>query len=1165
MHGFTRSLLGLTLLLPLHLSPPLTGAEYDRDGDSVIDALDDFPDDATRWLAGTNPNGSDAGPGLEDTPDNMAGVHLLMDKARDRHIGGGHYGLSQGEIGFNAYTSSVDAAKRTAASLGTQPFDGMGITLNSAGEATGGPALGDGWVIHRLYYLGLARYLRPGTGAETRIRSFYKWLRWRGFSGESLANYRYMSATGNAFLLTRDLIPPEDHPYFLNCLWSVTYRDGSLRDLATTGVFHPQELEKLRNADVLRSCMQIVLGSILILPEDTHAQREVKLYYLAAYRRTIIWAAGSASGIAPFLKPDFSAHHHYSSYASAYSPYGAVALAGTIELFRSTPYQLADHHLEYLTGYARELFFYAHLDHTPVGLSGRIGTSSALTGAYSLLALTALAGSSPRQDILQVIANTGGATRISEGYDPTAIMHAVGMPHHVVLRARACQEIQRQGITPQPITGVRTYPYAALAAVRRENWALTIKGFSRWWHSYEGGRTSTNPENLFGIYDCNGVAELHYFTPSNPTGGSTLNLFDRPTMDMAHRPGATTPIRSHEDMYLDSIDSRMKMNSTSVGAVHLNHTDGLFIFDMKNLPATTRDASLRAKKSYFMFGNKVIMLGSGITYQNSKNYPLHTTLYQTKLNQSNRTLSPTWDNAESSLTGDDYGSSTTTGSSGHVLVDSDGTGYYLAPQQSLRVERKKTDVLTSTPEQNTRSGAFRALAWIDHGINPTNATYEYVMIPNATYAAMEAFRANQTGNGMYTVIERSDRAHIVHDQDLHLWGYALFNDFQDEQKGPLLNISVHEALPHVDPQMPANPGYGVIINDRQADRLEVGVSYLDLRLFKTYYQSYGAGTEAGKAGAGAVVRLVVHGLWVHDGQGNPVTVSHTGNGDTILDVTCTHGFSRHLSLAKADQLSGSITTPTSTLQAPEGHAGSTAITLTFSRTGGAVGPKDITYTTTPGTAQEGEDYLAASGSLHWNGGDATDQSITLTLRGDTQYESDETFQITYQETHGEQPPGPSQAITMTIADDDVAPPVLLAQPTPTTVVRGASASLRVVANGEGLTYQWYQGAAGDMTQALANGTASLFVSPAVTADLTLWVRVSNPAGHVDSASVQVRVVEQAPTSPTTPGTESGVAKADTTGGSGGCGSGTILGMTLAGAAWAFLRHRGRGPRATGRS
>ena len=95
-----------------------------------------------------------------------------------------------------------------------------------------------------------------------------------------------------------------------------------------------------------------------------------------------------------------------------------------------------------------------------------------------------------------------------------------------------------------------------------------------------------------------------------------------------------------------------------------------------------------------------------------------------------------------------------------------------------------------------------------------------------------------------------------------------------------------------------------------------------------------------------------------------------------------------------------------------------------------------------------------------------------------------------------------------------------------------------------------------MTQALANGTASIFVSPAVTADLTLWVRISNPAGYVDSTSVQVRVVEQAPTvidHPSTPGT---AANSDPKGGgSGGCGNGTFLSLALAGGALVSLRLR----------
>ena len=398
MHPPKRLGLVFMALISLYHAAPLAAAEFDRDGDSVMDAVDSAPDDANIWLPMANPNGEEAGPGLADTSENLAGIHLLMAKVRDRHVGGGHYELTEGELGYAAYASVRQSATTSARVTGQAGFDGMGITTTTSGEVTNGPSLGDGWVIHRLYFLGLARYLRPGTGAEARIQTFYRWLRWRGFTGASLANYRYMSVTGNAFMMTSDLIPVEDRAYFLNSLWSVTYRDGTLHTLATTGSRDPQALERFRNADVLRSCMHLVLAGILILPETTSAQREVKLAYLAAYRRTIIWAADAAPGIASLLKPDFSGHHHYTSYAAAYSPYGALALAGTAELFRGTPYQLADHHLTHLAGYARELYFYAHLDHTPQGLSGRGESSQSLTEAYSILALMALAGSTPRSD-----------------------------------------------------------------------------------------------------------------------------------------------------------------------------------------------------------------------------------------------------------------------------------------------------------------------------------------------------------------------------------------------------------------------------------------------------------------------------------------------------------------------------------------------------------------------------------------------------------------------------------------------------------------------------------------------------------------------------------------------------------------------------------------------
>ncbi|MCB0110237.1 MAG: SMP-30/gluconolactonase/LRE family protein, partial [Caldilineaceae bacterium] len=84
-------------------------------------------------------------------------------------------------------------------------------------------------------------------------------------------------------------------------------------------------------------------------------------------------------------------------------------------------------------------------------------------------------------------------------------------------------------------------------------------------------------------------------------------------------------------------------------------------------------------------------------------------------------------------------------------------------------------------------------------------------------------------------------------------------------------------------------------------------------------------------------------------------------------------------------------------------------------------------------------------------------------------------------------------------------PVITTQPQDTTIFSGETAVLTVAAGGESLSYQWYQGAGGDIATPISGATGDSFTTPALTGDASYWVRVSNAAGSVDSATATVTV------------------------------------------------------------
>jgi predicted extracellular nuclease len=90
------------------------------------------------------------------------------------------------------------------------------------------------------------------------------------------------------------------------------------------------------------------------------------------------------------------------------------------------------------------------------------------------------------------------------------------------------------------------------------------------------------------------------------------------------------------------------------------------------------------------------------------------------------------------------------------------------------------------------------------------------------------------------------------------------------------------------------------------------------------------------------------------------------------------------------------------------------------------------------------------------------------------------------------------------------PPSIGTQPQDTTISSGATATLTVAAAGTApLSYQWYQGTAGDTSTPVGTGDDS-FTTPALTATTSYWVRVSNAFGSLDSRTATVTVSTAAP-------------------------------------------------------
>jgi len=135
-------------------------------------------------------------------------------------------------------------------------------------------------------------------------------------------------------------------------------------------------------------------------------------------------------------------------------------------------------------------------------------------------------------------------------------------------------------------------------------------------------------------------------------------------------------------------------------------------------------------------------------------------------------------------------------------------------------------------------------------------------------------------------------------------------------------------------------------------------------------------------------------------NGNTATIEDTRAGspdgiDTITNVELVNfggtivSYSSLRNQTPAAAVAGSVVIGDQSIQ--EGNAGTKVLTFTLTRSGGTAA-FDVNFATSNGTATAGEDYVATSGVVHFAAGE-TQKTISVTINGDTKFETDETFNV----------------------------------------------------------------------------------------------------------------------------------------------------------------------------
>ncbi|QRG81492.1 chondroitinase family polysaccharide lyase [Vibrio diabolicus] len=341
-------------------------------------------------------------------------------------------------------------------------------------------------------------------------------------------------------------------------------------------------------------------------------------------------------------------------------------------------------------------------------------------------------------------------------------------------------------------------------------------------------------DNRYGRYQSNGSVHVM------PYGKLKQHGYQENGWDWARNPGATgikVDLDKLESFTRDSLMMYSKEGKSAATSLDQKHT----IFSHKHVERKYPhfDPTFRANKHVLATGNMLYMTGNHISNSLSdRDETTETTLFQLATNGSATSI-----NINGSLHSDANLNITLTNHD--WLIDSNNVGYFLIDVDPVRVIRNVQHSRHNKTKKATQ-GEF-VTAWIDHGVNPTNAHYEYLVVMNATAEEMQQLAqryqnaARDASEKPGEILETSDNHHLVRVNDLY--GYSAFSAAHFTH-GVLQNVS-----------QPAQ-----VLAQRLANgNVKLSVSAMDLNLVKEW--AYGPTEAPNKP---VIIELTLRGKWQMD-------------------------------------------------------------------------------------------------------------------------------------------------------------------------------------------------------------------------------------------------------------------------------------------------------------
>ncbi|TLX76041.1 chondroitinase [Labilibacter sediminis] len=506
--------------------------------------------------------------------------------------------------------------------------------------------------------------------------------------------------------------------------------------------FHKPEKYGI-DMDAFNTMVMGRLGSVLIMEDSP-----LKVQYLNSFSRWVDNGLMPAPGLDDSFKIDGSSYHHANHYP-AYATGGMNGAVRMVYFMSGTPFQVSKQGHATLKKALLTMRFYCNLTQWPLSMSGRHpeGVGALKTDHYAILA-------------------KAGTPDGSSNVDKELASAYLRLVQNNTKEA-AAKEFIAQGIKAEETpAGHITMPYASSSVHRRNEWAASVRGHSRYlWASeqYLGA-------NLYGRYLAHG--QLQVMGKGSPVNHKSSGFVQK-GWDWNRFPGTTVINLPIDDLRADirnvdqfsGYEEMLFSDEAFAGGVNADSTNGIYAFILHE--HDKYQGSLRGRKSYFFFDNIVVCLGSGIENTN-QDRPTETILFQNHMGKEDPAVSlnglaVTED--EKQIEANMY-----------WMMDNKNNGY-LIPDGKVYFKQGLQHSRDESSEKPTE-GNFTA-AIIQHGKAPKDASYHYCLVPCTNKSMVKELAANPS----YKVLSQSSQKHIVSSDETGEIAYVFFETAEENDLG----------------------------------------------------------------------------------------------------------------------------------------------------------------------------------------------------------------------------------------------------------------------------------------------------------------------------------------------------------------------------------------------